>query len=211
MSINPFVSDRQLIKYAQWFLRDRVRAFRKDLAICMTANSKGEHAYFPALITCIAFTDLLSGLYAGKLDYPRLKDLKAYIATFFRAKENYTHIDILYLMFRHKIAHIAYPYLVFDTAAKRLPPPHRRIVWTVGIYSRKKPIELIDYPASRTNLRTKTAWPVPYTSRMKVSLTALRNDVIGSIYGPTGYLQHLQSNPRARNHFAQCMKTYAPP
>jgi hypothetical protein len=40
----------------------------------------------------------------------------------------------LYHMFRHKIAHIAYPYLVFDTAKelKQLRLPHRRIVWSVG-------------------------------------------------------------------------------
>ena len=119
MSISPFSSDEQLLEYANWFLRDRVRAFRKDLAICMTANSKREHAYFPALITCIAFADLLSGLYAGKLDYPRLPDLQVYISRFFRNKRDYAHINILYAMFRHKIAHIAYPYLVFDTAPKK--------------------------------------------------------------------------------------------
>jgi hypothetical protein len=210
VSVSPFKSDNELVEYARWFLRDRVRAFRKDLAICMTANKKREHAYFPALITCIAFADLLSGLYAGKLDYPKLPDLKAYIEKFFRKKANYVNVDILYKMFRHKIAHIAYPYLVFDTA-KKLPPPPRRIVWTVGIYVGKKPIELIEYATPRTILRTKTAWPVPYTSRMKVSLTAFRNDIINSIYGPSGYLQHLQSDPTARKHFAQCMKEYAPP
>jgi hypothetical protein len=208
MSIRPFTSDKQLLKYARWFLADRVRAFRKDLAICMT-KKKGSHAYFPALMTCIGFADLLSGLHKGTLDYPKLPDLKTYIAKFFRNKANYAHIDILYYMFRHKIAHIAYPYLVFDTA--KLPPPHRRIVWTVGIYKRKKPIELVDYSTPRTILRTKTAWPVPYNCRIKVSLTAFRNDIISSIYGTSGYLQHLQNDPTGRQHFAHCMTQYAPP
>jgi len=87
MSTNPFSSDRQLLEYARWFLRDRVHAFRKDLAVCMTADSKGEHAYFPALITCIAFADFLSGLYVGKLDYPRLPDLRVCMSKFFRNKK----------------------------------------------------------------------------------------------------------------------------
>ncbi len=153
----------------------------------MTANAKREHAYFPALITCIAFADLLSGLYAGKLNYPKLPDLQNYISKFFRNKANYTHVDLLYMMFRHKIAHIAYPYLVFDTTSKGLSLPHRRIVWTVGIYKREKPITLIDYPDLKAILKTKTPWPVPHTSRMKVSLTELRNDIISSINGPAGY------------------------
>lgn len=211
MSINPFSSDKQLLDYARWFLRDRVCAFRKDLAICMTGNAKAEHAYFPALITCIAFADLLTGLYVGELDYPKLADLRDYISRFFRNKNDHAHIDILYMMFRHKIAHIAYPYLVFDTSTKKIPGPHRRIVWTVGIYAGRKPIELIDYPTSRTILRTKTAWPVPYTSRIKVSLTALRTDIIKSIYGPSGYLQHFKSDSVARERFARCMKLYASP
>lgn len=68
MSIEPFASDRELIEYARLFLRDRIAVFRGDVAICMTPDSSGHHAYFPALITSIAFLDLLSGLYAGNLE-----------------------------------------------------------------------------------------------------------------------------------------------
>lgn len=212
MSIKPFSSDRDLLEYATWFLRDRVHAFRKDVAICMTPNSERHHAYFPALITCIAFVDFLSGLYEGKLEYHGLPHLQKYISKFFRDKTDYVHIDILYFMFRHKIAHIAYPYLVFDTGTKsKLPGPHRRIVWTVGVYARKRPIELIDYPVPRTKLKTRTPWSVSYTSRIKVSIAALRTDIVKSIYGPSGYLQALKSDRVMREHFAQCMKVYAPP
>src|SRR5437764_1241715 len=114
VSIQPFRSDAELIKYATWFLRNRVTVFRKDTGICMT-RIKGHHAYFPALITCIAFADLLSGLYAGTIENHGLRHLKDYVAKFFKKSSDYIHIDILYLMFRHKIAHIAYPYLIFDT------------------------------------------------------------------------------------------------
>jgi hypothetical protein len=59
---SPFSSERELIDYANWFLRDRANAFRKDIEICLTANSDRQHAYFPALITCIAFLDPLSAV-----------------------------------------------------------------------------------------------------------------------------------------------------
>jgi hypothetical protein len=211
MSIKPFTSDKQLLAYARWFLRHRVDAFYKDTSICMTRDKRGSHAYFPALITCIAFADLLAGLYVGKLNYPQLADLKTYVSKFFRNKKDYVDLEILYLMFQHKIAHIAYPYLVFDTSTKKGLSPHRRITWTVGIFRGKKPIELIDYPTSQKILKTKTAWPVPYTSRMQISLIAFRTDIVNSIYGPSGYMQHLKSDPKAREHFAACMKEYAPP
>jgi hypothetical protein len=121
----------------------------------------------------------LSGLHAGKLEHHGLADLKKYIDRFFRKKSDYTHIDILYLMFRHKIAHIAYPYLVFKTADKKLLP-HRRVVWTVGIYAGKKPIELIDYPSVRSLLKTKTPWPVPYNSRIKISQSLRRRAMVST-------------------------------
>jgi hypothetical protein len=114
-------------------------------------------------------------------------------------------------MFRHKIAHLAYPYLVFDTATKpSLGPPQRRITWTVGIYRGKKPLELIVHP-SRTLVRSITPWPVSYDARMVVSLTTLRTDIVGSIYGPSGYLRHLRADSIARGRFARCIKEYAPP
>src|SRR5262249_42547153 len=74
----------------------------------------GQHAYFPALIICVAFADLLSGVYAGKV-WPRLSDLKIYAKRFMPAE--YTsdprRLDFLYEVLRHKVAHLAYPYPVF--------------------------------------------------------------------------------------------------
>jgi hypothetical protein len=67
------------------------------------------------------------------------------------------------------------------------------------------------HPSVRTLLKTETPWPVPYKSRIKVSLTALRRDIVNSIYGPTGYFQHLKSDPAARQRFARCLEVYAPP
>jgi len=206
MSIQPFTSKTQLFDYAKEFLRDHERGFRKNLAICMRADANRSHAYFPALMTCIGFFDLLSGLHAGKLEYQSIKELEDYIKQFVRNKSDYQHIDIMYYMLRHKIAHLAHPYLVFDTSSKpKLKPPHRRITWTVGIYAGEKAIELIDHEP-KTLVRIRTPWAVSYNARIKISLSALRNDAIGSIY-----LAYLRKDSTAQIRFAKCIKEYAPP
>src|SRR5215470_8547176 len=98
MSISPFKSNDELVRFARLFFRDRVGSFRKDLAICLTADANRSHAYFPALITCIGFLDLLSGLYAGRLEGHSLSELKSYAARFMDAtKYNPLHLEILYL------------------------------------------------------------------------------------------------------------------
>jgi hypothetical protein len=211
MSIQPFKSKTHLVTYATRFLRNRVSSFRKDTNICMTADEERHHAYFPALITCIAFSDFLSGLHAGNIKSHSLPELKDYIHKFFKRPADYQHLDILYEMFRHKIAHICYPYLVFHTSDKpKLPKPNRRVTWTVGIYKGKPPIRLDD-TGPRRDLKTITPWEVEYDSRMLVSLSTFRDDIVASIYGPSGYLKHLETDPNARSNFAKWIKVYMPP
>ena len=211
MSIAPFSSETELIDYAKWFLRHRAKAFRKDIEICMTANSDRQHAYFPALITCISFLDLLSGLYAGKIDGHGAHELKHYIKRFMNAP-NYAHMDLLYQMFRHKIAHIAYPYPVFDTTTKPKifgGQKQRRVTWMVCARRRDpRPIQLIDYASAQAPIKTKVPWPVPYDSRIIVSIRRLKNDITKSI---REYLHCLKSEPIRRMNFAKCMKVYFPP
>jgi hypothetical protein len=95
VTISPFKSDKELTTFARAFFRDRIGSFRKDVAICLTANANRSHAYFPALITCIGFLDLLSGLYAGRLEGHSLSELKSYAAIFMDA----TNIILFILQF----------------------------------------------------------------------------------------------------------------
>ena len=74
MSIAHFNSEGELLSFAREFFDSHVETFQKDIAICRTPNADGRHAYFPALITCIAFAELLSGCYAGRLSGLKLKD-----------------------------------------------------------------------------------------------------------------------------------------
>jgi hypothetical protein len=213
MSIAPFSSDDDLLKFAKRFFCNRLETFRKDIEICMTPNKRGEHAYFPALLICIAFTELLSGLYAGKL-WTNLGDLKRYIAQFIRHPE-YTphHVDLLYECLRHKVAHLAYPYPVFDTTTSKIfkGKPRHLVTWTINVSNRRPAIELVKYTRARTLAKDRTPWRVPYDARIKVRVRRFHLDIIESICGPSGYLKHLESDAAARKNFAAFMKGYYPP
>jgi hypothetical protein len=210
MSIAHFKNKEELVRFA----RDHVNALRKNLAICMTPNVRGQHAYFPALITCIAFVDLLSGLYAGSLQRHGRKELERYAGKFMKAEYTTDRVRVLYEFLRHKIAHLAYPYPVFDTVTKQDAfhgQPRRRITWTVYASKRKLAIELQNFSTPRYLVKTITPWPMSYNCRAKVSIASFQIDIIKSIYGPSGYLRHLLTNETAQKHFAACMKDYYPP
>ena len=213
MSIEPFSSDEQLLKFSKWFFRNRLETFRKDIDICMAPNRRGQHAYFPALFICIAFTDLLSGLHAGKL-WPRLEDFKRYVAKFIRHPE-YTpdHVNLLYECIRHKVAHLAYPYAVFDTATSKIFKGQQRhlVTWTINASNRRPAIELVKYTSTRELAGDRTPWRVPYDARIKVRVRRFHMDIIKSIGGPRGYVKHLESDAAARENFAAFMKEYYPP
>jgi hypothetical protein len=50
----------ELIEFSQIFFDQRVRGFKKDMAICVEDDSRSQHAILPGLVTCISFLDLLS-------------------------------------------------------------------------------------------------------------------------------------------------------
>jgi hypothetical protein len=208
MSIWPFKSEEELVEFAQRFLRNRVEVFNKDVAICLTRN-RGTHAYFPALIICIAFADLMSGLYAGKLKGQRVEPIRRYAAKFMKAE--YTSdqrcLDILYKFLRNKIAHLAYPNPVF--AMVRKPgQPKQRVTWTLNASKHRPAIKVIDYPAPKSlSKKTVKPWSVSYDCRIKVSVRNFHSDIVSSI---SKYLRHLQLDRDAKEHFARCMLDYFP-
>jgi hypothetical protein len=209
-----FESKAKLIKYAKWFVRDRVRALRKDLSICMTAKKVKnhrtgktiiQHAYFPGLMACIGFIDFMSGLAVGKLKSNNDKELIQYRDRFMD-KTRYQHLDLVYVMLRHKMAHLTYPYVVYDTRTAK--PRHnfspRRITWTIAA-NRKIPIELKDYSRPQYDLKTKCPWDVDYDSRILIGIRTFQADIINST---RRYIEALESDPILRTNFEKCMNTY---
>ena len=212
MSIAPFKSDEELLTFARKFFANRVETFRKDIAICLTPNERGQHAYFPALIICIAFAELLSSLYAGSIAKQGLKleELKRYAAEFMKPDYTADCMDMLYEFLRHKVAHLAYPYAVFDTstkAARFSDQPRRRVTWTIHETERRPAIEIVDCSTPKQLVQTPTPWPVTYDCRIEVSVRSLAIDIVWSI---EKYLKDLKSNSETQNNFAICMKHYFP-
>jgi hypothetical protein len=140
--------------------------------------------------------DFLNGLYAGKLD-----------------GHGPERLEILYIAFRHKIAHLSFPLAVFNTATRNefKTRKHRLVTWKVNATKRDPPIDLIDFVPARLATRSKTPWNVKYTCRVIVSVRSFEIDIIKSIYGKTGYLHHLEKDPNAQERFAKCMKVLFPP
>ena len=215
-NIRPFSTDKECIRFAQEFLGAHVKRFRKDILVCLTGTTrKGRltHAYFPALITCIAFADFLTGLYVGKLEFNNHRQLFQYADKFMdRAQYDDLRLGVLYHFFRHKLAHLSHPYAVFDTRtkAKEFPgQPNRRITWMVYSSVRRPAIELIHMPGESLK-KTDAPWPMPYDHRIKVSVRALASDIAGSVYGPSGYLSYLRTDPAGLRNFVKCMEEYFP-
>lgn len=219
MTIHPFKTDDEVVAYARYWLRGMVDSLHRNIGICLTADKNKSHAYFPALMTCISFLDLLSGLYAGNVKDHGLDHLQAYARKFLDGRKYpKDELAILYVGFRHKIAHLYHPYFVFDTSHiprdKKLLGT-RRITWTVLASSLPLPIELVpDRRISKKDRRRglRPPWDVPYSHRFRISLRRLKTDAAKSIYGPTGYLAYLESSRDGREKFAKCMKTgFYPP
>jgi hypothetical protein len=202
MPVLPFKTDADVVKFAKAFMDEHHERFRKDIAICLRPDAKS-HAYFPALITCIAFAELLSGLHAGNLKGDGLRKLKDYAADFMDSTiYDSDRLGILYEMFRHKVAHLAQPYAVFVQ-----DQPKRLITWTVEESGAKPAIEIVPETSPQQILRAVTPWPVYYDHRAYVRIESLASDIRESV---PKYLKRLQTDKSACANFRKCMKHFFP-
>jgi hypothetical protein len=205
MSIAYFQNEGALLGFARDFFDSHIETFQKDIAICRRADAKDRHAYFPALITCLAFAELLSGCFAGRLDGVKLQDLEEYAKKFMKPEYTFDRrrLKLLYECLRHKIAHLAYPYAVIPHGR-----PRRLVAWSIHENEDRPAIEIVDYlPHVMRLVQTRRPWPVSYDCRIEVRVGSFAKDIIQSI---DKYLQHLQSDQLAREHFAKCMRDYFP-
>lgn len=211
--IAPFESDDALLDFAEAFLQRTIGGFRRDIAICLTADETGSHAYFPALITCVSFLELMAGLYTGKAGPTRIEEVWRYAGAFLdRRKYRELYLALLYEGFRHRLAHLGQPPYVFDTSARPTVFPRKmRIAWTV--YVRRRRDEPFELKRVRKRALTKFSppWPVPYDHRIIVSINRLRVDLPRSVLGPEGYLESLAAEPSLRRNFARCTREIFPP
>jgi hypothetical protein len=201
------------VEFARRFLHGRINLLNKDVNICLTADKQGSHAYFPALMTCISFLDLLSGLHAGRLKGNGLRELVIYVARFMNvARYPELELSVLYEMMRHKIAHLGHPYVVFDSHSSTKLQRFRRmhVTWALYATARSSPLELRFCPGGRLE-KTVRPWDVRYDHRLNISIRRIKADAVRSIKGPNGYRANLVADAEAKKRFAACMREYYPP
>ncbi len=212
MTIQPFKSDVEVVKFARSWLRVMSRFVRKNVRCCLTATEKDEVAWFPALMESCAFLDLLAGLYCG-CKVASVADVRAYASRFLDPKHYPPgELDILWTGFRHKIAHQAHPNYVLDTKREKIAGPRRRIVWSVDSKDLKPSLQLVkvDEQDSLSSPKPMVRWRVPYGYRITISPLRLQIDLRNSMYGPKGYLKWLEGSRVGREYFTKSMLRFFP-
>jgi hypothetical protein len=114
-NVYKFATPAQVMRFANVFVRQRTSDFKKNVDICLAARKTRlndvDHAYMPGLMTCLSFLDLLSGLYAGKVRGHNDVHFLDFTRRFFpKGRYEEDHLRLLYIEFRHKLAHLAHPH-----------------------------------------------------------------------------------------------------
>jgi hypothetical protein len=206
-NIYPFQTKDDVTRFAEKFVQGRVDGFKRDIDICLTADANREHAYMPALMAVIAHIDYLSGLNAGDVEDHSIDDLVRLVREHMPSRYPDHELRVLYVAFRHKLAHLSHPYFVFDTASDgRLKGGQPMLLtWTITEEAHEPPlhIERIDPP--RVLVQTFCPWETRYDHRMHISIRTLADDAIKL---SAAYLEKLRRDPQLWEKFQGCMKEF---
>ncbi len=197
-------SKSDVVRFAKSFIRGRTRGFEKDISVCLTNGVHGKPAYMPALMTCLSFLDLLSGLYAGDVSNHGREHFLRLIESFAPAGRYQKYdLKVLYVAFRHKLAHLGHPAFVLDTAKDpRLAEQSLLLSWRISSEAHEPPIRLEKLQRSRL-IRKR---PVPYKVRvdhyMHISIRTLADDAVEMA---NSYLRRLEDDVVLWKKFRGCI------
>ena len=206
-NIYPFDTKPQVVRFAKIFLRRRVRGFKKDIGICLTADARGNHAFMPGLMTCLSFLDLLSGLYAGNVRSQGLEHFLRFMNAFASAQRYQDYnLRILYVAFRHKLAHLGQPIFVLNTANDtRLKQQSLRLTWRISSDAHEPPLRLTKLRRSRLIRNQPIPWRMRVDHYMLISIRTLAGDAIDM---SRAYLERLEAEPDLWKGFQSCMREF---
>jgi hypothetical protein len=105
-----FVEQKDLIRFAVDFVRERIASLEKDVQHCLSEP----YAPFPALLYCFSTIDLLGAICAGDATKkaPTTRQSVDYMQRFMHYTEEQARL--LQSLFRHKIVHLAQPKAVVE-------------------------------------------------------------------------------------------------
>jgi hypothetical protein len=206
INLRPFTTSAEQAKFAWEFVERRLWGFEKDINICLS-HAQDDRAFMPGLMTCMSFLDLLSGMCKGKVEGHSHKDFVDFMREFTPAgRYGPNTLRILYIGFRHKLAHLGHPFFVFDTRSD----PHRRLddvprmllTWEISSEAREPPIELIDYPVPQRTKTQPVPWEVYYDHRICISVRTLADDAMEAA---CAYRSRLETDEVLLAEFVKCM------
>ena len=207
-----------VVRFAEEFVPDRIKFFEKDMTICLRPLRRKEfpeptHAYFPALMVCIATMDLMGQMYTGNPE-SKIAGIREFVADYMDVA-TYTPgaIDLLWKGFRNKVAHAAHPEYVIDTKKVRYwKHPHMRVTWYV---SESKDMNHLGKDCAHLLLRKKEGQikikPRPYEVQFDhifyICLPSLKNDIQ---LGMKAFLTHLKANKSIQDNFEKIVRVLYP-
>lgn len=193
------------MKYANGYLDERLWQLEKDIGICLAGrrsddDSKFEHAYFPALMTCCGMLELFANLYSGesrRQGPARFKRLDVYRRFLPSTGYSNNNVRILFGLLRNSIAHHGTADGVWKDSESG-----RRITWMLATDNRRPALELVPHCGELIN---DSFEPCPYTHRLRVRLDRLWRDIVTSVESPTGFRNELNSKSVVVEKFHRCM------
>ena len=195
-------------QFAPAFVRARLQGFTKDIQICLTgipstARAGLTHAYFPALATCCATLEYLSGLYLGRLKGLKYQHIIPYARSFLPQRTyDPESIRILFDAFRNAVAHRGIASGVWTD--EHPDARGRRFTWKVSAHEEGPALELIP---EEGQLIKDSPWPCRYSHRVHIRLGCLARDIRASA---DKYLDALVADRELQDKFMLCMEYLYP-
>lgn len=207
--------DQQDAVLADKFLTHRISMFDKDMQICLTGIPRKDdpsidtHAYFPALMACCGFLDLLGSLYKGDAKRSKTSWVVNYCQRFMANPDDYCNdnIVLLFEVVRHGAAHLGVGKGV--VIPKYGTDDNKRITWTIDEHPGSPAIRL----ESDTGvvLKPTLPWCCPYDHRLHAYLPTLQADIRDSVLRTGGYRESVMADHEPLGKFKQAMKDIYPP
>jgi hypothetical protein len=202
-------SNGDMTLFAQAFIRKRTWSLSKDIEICLTGTSSGvggstTHAYFPALATCCAFLEYMTGLHRGKLGGIGWDSVEKWTAAYLNAQHyNKDIVRVLFDGFRHSVAHRGIATGIWVDRHRSVAPA-RKITWKLTELSERPSCQLL---VDNGVLLKDPPWPSPHTHRMHIHLRSLAEDLAA---GAEAYAVAVETNPELQANFTKAMQALYP-
>ncbi|MGH7930168.1 MAG: hypothetical protein ACREQV_20515 [Candidatus Binatia bacterium] len=201
-----FEGDIAAFGYA--FVSTRTIGFLKHIDICLTdtPNDVGgvTHAYFPALATCCAFLEYMTGLARGRLDNVGWRDVAAW-AQIYLPQPGYSTdvIAIVMRAFRNSVAHRGIAAGIWCDKSNH-GQATRRITWKLLETGGHPACQLIE---EQGTLVKDPPWKCSYTHRMHIYLRTFADDLSA---GARAFAENLRIDANLKRRFERAMNELYP-